>query len=73
MDLFDVTREQIPQHIGNVCCAQFAVTRARILQRPRSDYERMLRWVEDTTEVDFGIGWVFEKVWDIVFGMEAIK
>lgn len=73
MDLFDVTRERIPQHIGNVCCAQFAITRARVLQRPRSGYERMLRWVENTTEVDFGIGWVFEKVWDIVFGMEAIN
>ena len=73
MELFDVPRGNVPRHIGNVCCAQFAVTRARILQRPRSDYERMLRWVDHTHEGDFAVGWVFEKLWDIVFGMDAIK
>jgi hypothetical protein len=62
MDLFGVTREEVPRHIGNVCCAQSAVTRARILQRPKSDYERMLQWVESSTETEFGIGWVFEKL-----------
>ena len=73
MELFDVPRERVPRHIGNVCCAQFAVTRARILQRPRSDYERMLRWADRTQEGDFGVGWVFEKLWDIIFGMDPIK
>ncbi|THZ13665.1 hypothetical protein D6C89_10426 [Aureobasidium pullulans] len=73
MELLDVTRDQVPRHIGNVCCAQFAVTRARILRRPKGDYERMLRWVENSHEVDFGIGWVFEKLWDTIFGMDAIN
>jgi hypothetical protein len=73
MELFEVPRERVPRHIGNVCCAQFAVTRARILQRPKSDYERMLRWADHTQEGDFGVGWVFEKLWDIIFGMDAIK
>jgi hypothetical protein len=73
MELFDVPRAKVPRHIGNVCCAQFAVTRARILQRPRSDYERMLRWADNSHEGDFGVGWVFEKLWDTVFGMNAIK
>ncbi|KAG9529736.1 hypothetical protein KCU93_g3148, partial [Aureobasidium melanogenum] len=73
MELFDVTREQVPRHIGNVCCAQFAVTRTRILERPRSDYERMLSWADQSREGDFGVGWVFEKVWDTVFGMDAIN
>lgn len=73
MELLDVTRDQVPRHIGNVCCAQFAVTRARILRRPKSDYETMLRWVENSHEVDFGIGWVFGKLWDTIFGMDAIK
>jgi hypothetical protein len=73
MELFDVPREKVPRHIGNACCAQFAVTKARILQRPKSDYERMLRWADNSHEGDFGIGWVFEKLWDIIFGMDAIK
>lgn len=73
MELFDVPRGSVPRHIGNVCCAQFAVTRARILQRPKFDYERMLRWADHTQEGDFGVGWVFEKLWDIIFGMDPIK
>lgn len=73
MDLFQVARDQVPRHIGNVCCAQFAVSRSRILERPRSDYERFLHWADTSQEGDFGVGWVFEKVWHIVFGMEAIQ
>ncbi|KAI5270548.1 hypothetical protein E4T47_06066 [Aureobasidium subglaciale] len=73
MELLNVPREQVPRHIGNVCCAQFAVTRTRIQTRPKSDYERMLKWADQSREVDFGVGWVFEKLWDIIFGMDAIN
>ncbi|KAI5236967.1 hypothetical protein E4T42_09314, partial [Aureobasidium subglaciale] len=75
MELFDVSREQVPEHIGNVCCAQFAVSKDRILQRPKADYERMLHWAGKKHEHldDFGVGWVFEKLWHIVFGMDAIN
>ncbi|CAD0083320.1 unnamed protein product [Aureobasidium vineae] len=62
MELFDVTREKVPKHIGNVCCAQFAVTRSRIMRRPKSDYERMLRWTDQTQQADFAVGWLFEKL-----------
>jgi hypothetical protein len=71
--LFGVGKERVPEHIGNVCCGQFAVTRERILQRPKRDYERMLAWAAETDLTDsFGVGWVFEKVWHVVFGMEDI-
>ncbi|KAI5253812.1 hypothetical protein E4T42_02782 [Aureobasidium subglaciale] len=73
MELLNVSREQVPRHIGNVCCAQFAVTRTRIQTRPKSDYERMLKWADQSQEVDFGVGRVFEKLWDIIFGMDAIN
>ncbi|KAG9948853.1 hypothetical protein KCU85_g4758, partial [Aureobasidium melanogenum] len=74
MQLFEVPRDQVPKHIGNVCCAQFAVTKEQILKRPRSDYERMLHWISKSHDHldDFGIGWVFEKLWHIVFGKDAI-
>ncbi|OJJ50681.1 hypothetical protein ASPZODRAFT_86227 [Penicilliopsis zonata CBS 506.65] len=63
----------VPQHIGGVCCAQFAVSRARIRQRPRTDYERMLHWANSTDLTDsFGVGWVFETIWHVVFGMDDI-
>lgn len=74
MELFQVKLSDVPQHIGNVCCGQFAVSRERILQRPKSDYERMLRWAGMTDVTDsFGVGWVFEKLWHLVFGMDAIQ
>jgi len=73
MHLFDVSRDKIPEHIGNVCCAQFAVSKERVLQRPKEDYSRMLDWAMHAKETDsFGIGWTFEKIWHIVFQMDAI-
>lgn len=72
MQLFGVEKEQVPQHIGGVCCAQFVVSRKRVLERPKKQYEAMLDWAINGKETDsFGVGWVFEKVWHIVFGMEA--
>ncbi|CDM28463.1 hypothetical protein DTO013E5_1075 [Penicillium roqueforti] len=66
---------QVPEHIGGICCAQFAVSRARIWQRPKSDYIRMLNWVNEKSVPlvdDYGVGWVFETLWHVVFGMEGI-
>jgi hypothetical protein len=77
MDLFQVERkENIPRHIGGTCCAQFAVTRERIRQRPKDDYERMLRWTAESKELvpdSAVVGWVFEELWHLVFGMDAIQ
>nr|POE46732.1 hypothetical protein CFP56_70964 [Quercus suber] len=73
MEILGVGKADVPKHIGNVCCAQFAVTRDRIRKRPRRDYERMLAWADKTTQTDnFGVGWVFEKLWHIIFGMDVI-
>lgn len=64
----------MPGEIGNVCCGQFAVSRERIRARPKEDYVRILDWAA-TTELtdDFGVGWVMEKLWHIVFGMDAVQ
>ncbi|KAL4939350.1 hypothetical protein BDV06DRAFT_199100 [Aspergillus oleicola] len=71
--ILGVEANQVPEHIGNVCCGQFAVSRERILARPRTDYERMLKWAAETERTDsFGVGWVYEKIWHIIFGMEVI-
>ncbi|KAJ5652694.1 hypothetical protein N7507_010120 [Penicillium longicatenatum] len=71
--IFNVPDDEVPIEIGNVCCGQFAVSRERIRARPRKDYERMLEWAATTTLTDdFGVGWVMEKLWHIVFGMNAV-
>ncbi|KAK5107112.1 hypothetical protein LTR62_001860 [Meristemomyces frigidus] len=72
-EMFGVERQEAPESIGNICCAQFGVSRARILQRPKRDYGRMLDWARNTTELDgTAVGYVFEKLWHIVFGMDAV-
>ncbi|KAE8152888.1 hypothetical protein BDV25DRAFT_169871 [Aspergillus avenaceus] len=71
-ELFGVNETEVPQKFAHQCCAQFAVTRERIRERPLSDYERILNWVENTHVTDsYGIGWTVEKIWHILFGMPA--
>ncbi|KAJ6121419.1 hypothetical protein N7512_003884 [Penicillium capsulatum] len=73
-EIFGVDPSTAPKHVGASCCAQFAVTRDRIHQRPREDYERMLNWVTSTNSTDsFGVGWMMEKLWHIVFQMPAVN
>ncbi|EEH16110.2 hypothetical protein PABG_06197 [Paracoccidioides brasiliensis Pb03] len=67
--------KDVPQVIGGVCCAQFVVTRERILQRPLKDYVRMKDWVSSGSRPmnDYDVGWVFEKIWHIIFGEAAVS
>ncbi|EGE83156.2 hypothetical protein, variant [Blastomyces gilchristii SLH14081] len=66
--------KEVPHVIGSVCCAQFVVTRERILQRPLSDYERMRSWVLSGSRPmnDYDVGWVFEKLWHVIFGQPPV-
>ncbi|KAJ5931016.1 hypothetical protein N7466_006509 [Penicillium verhagenii] len=72
--IFNVGIDEVPREIGNVCCAQFAVSRERIRARPKEDYQRILEWAATTDLTDgFGVGWVLEKLWHILFGMDAVQ
>ncbi|THW03523.1 hypothetical protein D6D26_03421 [Aureobasidium pullulans] len=62
----------IPESIGVSCCAQFAVSKANILQRPREEYERYRRWLLETDLEDGLSGRVLEYSWHIIFGKEAV-
>ncbi|KAK3615221.1 hypothetical protein LTR56_026735, partial [Elasticomyces elasticus] len=74
MEIFNVSRGEIPEVIGAVCCTLFALSRDRIRARPHEDYERMMWWAGRTTWTDdFGVGLVFEKLWHIIFGMTAAQ
>ncbi|WEW56467.1 hypothetical protein PRK78_001911 [Emydomyces testavorans] len=72
MQLFNVTREEVPNRIAAVCCAQFAVSRNRIRQRPRSDYIRMRDWALTAEFNSQAIGWLFEMIWHIIFQNDAV-
>ncbi|KAH1711141.1 hypothetical protein KXX35_006660 [Aspergillus fumigatus] len=61
-----------PKEIGAACCAQFAVSREQVLQRPREDYIRFRQWVIDTDKDDASSGRVMEFLWHVIFGQEAV-
>jgi hypothetical protein len=66
----------VPDEIGAPCCAQFAVSRKQIRRRPKSEYIHMMKWVDETSArlIDsYAVGWVFESLWHVVFGMGAIE
>ncbi|KEF53137.1 uncharacterized protein A1O9_11045 [Exophiala aquamarina CBS 119918] len=66
----------IPDVLGGICCAQFAVSRDQIRRRPKGDYLRMMNWVDKESKQmvdDYGVGWVFEVVWHVVFSMEDVQ
>lgn len=71
--LLEMEEEDFPADIGHQCCAQFALSRERIQARPRSDYRKMMIWVGTTDMTDnYGIGWLTEKLWHIIFGMPSV-
>ncbi|KAF7171825.1 hypothetical protein CNMCM5623_004149 [Aspergillus felis] len=61
-----------PKEVGAACCAQFAVSRKQVLQRPREDYIRFRQWVIDTDKDDATSGRVMEFLWHIIFGKGAV-
>ena len=56
MELFDVSREDVPVEIGAACCAQFVVSRDQIRLRARADYIRMRNWIFHSDLDSHGIG-----------------
>ncbi|KAJ6155389.1 hypothetical protein N7470_005955 [Penicillium chermesinum] len=73
-EMLGTALEDVPEDFGHQCCAQFALSRERILQRPRSDYIRILNWIATTDMTDnYGIGWMVEKLWHYIFGMPAVQ
>ena len=61
MDLFP--GKLVPRKVGVSCCAQFSVTRVRILERRRTEYENYRSWILDTPLNDAMCGRVFEYSW----------
>ncbi|KAJ5223276.1 hypothetical protein N7468_007818, partial [Penicillium chermesinum] len=63
----------IPYEVGTPCCAQFVVTREQVHARPLSDYQQYHRWLLETQLDDETSGRVFEYLWHIIFGQDAIS
>lgn len=55
--------EPIPETVGVSCCAQFGLTRWKIHERPKSDYERYKQWLLKTPLKDDLSGRIMEYSW----------
>jgi hypothetical protein len=53
----------VPRQVGVSCCAQFAATKEKIRERPRSEYKRYRQWIMDTELGDSISGRVLEYSW----------
>lgn len=54
---------EVPNEVGVSCCAQFGVTRWKIHERPKSDYERFRKWLIETELKDELSGRIMEYSW----------
>lgn len=66
------TQTKAPAQVGAACCAQFAVSRDRVRQRPLSDYEQFRQWIISTEKNDAQSGRVMEFLWHVIFGMDPV-
>ncbi|THY85483.1 hypothetical protein D6C95_07865, partial [Aureobasidium pullulans] len=62
---------EVPADVGVPCCAQFAVTKARIQQRSKDNYKTLRQWLLDTDLGDNITGRLFEYMWHIMLGEKA--
>ena len=63
----------LPETIASQCCAQFVVTKSRILSREKEVYRVMREWLLRTLLIDDVSGRVFEKLWAYIFTGDAIQ
>lgn len=65
-------QDMIPTVLAQPCCAQFAVSRARIRALPQERYISMRDWLLRTPLSDYLSGRVFEYIWQFIFTASAI-
>ncbi|KAI9675114.1 MAG: hypothetical protein M1817_001522 [Caeruleum heppii] len=62
----------VPDAVGVSCCAQFAVSRDKLLERPKEDYEFWRRWLLETPIEDSVSGRIMEYSWHMFMGRPPI-
>ncbi|ORY19801.1 hypothetical protein BCR34DRAFT_527414 [Clohesyomyces aquaticus] len=59
--------DEVPAVLAQPCCAQFALSRERILAKPKAQYVWYRDWLFSTKLPDFLSGRIWEYVWQFVF------
>ncbi|KAI4161413.1 MAG: hypothetical protein L6R39_000085 [Caloplaca ligustica] len=65
--------DQLPSFLAQPCCAQFALSRARILAIPRSRYIFYRDWILRTPLSDYISGRIWEYSWQYLFTGEGAR
>lgn len=62
----------VPDVLAQPCCAQFALSRERILSIPKKDYIFYRDWLLETSLNDETSGRVFEYLWHVIFTEQTV-
>ncbi|KAL1870760.1 hypothetical protein Daus18300_005080 [Diaporthe australafricana] len=63
----------VPAQIAAPCCAQFAVSRERVLRRSREWWVKLREWLMDSPLPSMNSGRLMEHLWHVFFGMEPVQ
>lgn len=64
---------EVPKEVGHPCCAQFAVSRDKVREKPVRHYEKVRQWIWESDLHPGLSGRVMEYMWHIVFSKPAIE
>ena len=62
-------RDGIPEIVGAGCCAQMAVSSAKVRELPKAEYIRIRDWLMNTPRVDYISGRIMEYSWHCSFSL----
>lgn len=70
-----ILNKDCPQELLHDCCAQFVVTRARVMALPLSAYVHLLKYVEESSEPSFHghDAYMLEYMWHVIFGQPDVN
>lgn len=63
----------VPAKIAAPCCAQFAVSKERVLRRSREWWLKLREWLMESPLPSMNSGRLMEHLWHVFFGMEPMQ
>lgn len=63
----------VPKQLAAPCCAQFALSRERVLRREREWWVKLREWLIEAPLPNMNSGRLMEHLWHVWFGVEAVQ